>query len=80
MLEILNQARENGYLVDLKRERIEGRSIRAFVTAVTPELVALSIVDDECNFNGTSVVEVDDVTFASWGDEVLDGGSVCRGA
>jgi hypothetical protein len=69
---MLNQARENGYLVDLKRERVEGRTTRGFVTAVTTELVALSVVDDHCNFNGTMVLELDDVTFLRWGTEVLE--------
>ena len=71
MWSTLNQAREQGSLIDLKREGVERGFIRGFVAALSADHVVLSLVDDLCNFNGTSILEVDHVSFVRWDTEVL---------
>ena len=71
MLATLNQLHQDGRLAALKREKIDSDSIRGFVSAVSTDLVVISIVDSHCNFDGIVVIRVEDVTYASWDNERL---------
>jgi len=68
----LNHLQREGGLVDLKRERIESHTLRGFVTAVSADLVAMGVVNDECHFDGVTIVRTEDITFLRWQNEVLD--------
>ena len=70
MWEALSQAQSEGHLVDLKREGI-GCPIRGFVSSHSADLVLVSVVSDECEFNGAIVVRREDISFLRWNDEVL---------
>jgi len=71
MYDTLHQLQQDGALVDLRRDDVDGSSIRCFVTALTADFAVLAIVDDSCEFNGVSVVRTDDVSFVRWGNERL---------
>ena len=71
MWDTLSQVESEGSLIDLKREAIDGNSSRGFVAAVSADFIVLSLVDDECNFNGTSVLRMEDVSFFRRNNEVL---------
>ncbi len=71
MWDLLNQIQQEGCLVDLRRETVDRRAVRGFVTAVAADLFVFSTVDDQCEFNGTSALRTEDVTFVRRNDEVL---------
>ncbi len=71
MWDTLNQAHRNGSLVDLKRESLEGNSLRGFVAATSADFLALSLIDDQCHFDGACVLRTEDVTFVRWDTDVL---------
>jgi hypothetical protein len=70
VLEALNNLQGTESLVDIRRDPIAG-STRGFVAAVTAEFVVLSLVGDECHFDGTGIIRTEDVTLVRWDDDVL---------
>lgn len=71
MWAILDRLHDEGRLVDLKRDRIDGTTLRGFVSGLSPDLSLLTIVRDG-HFDGASIVRVEDVTSLRWGSEALE--------
>lgn len=69
--EALSRVHEEGSLVDLRRDDIPGGTIRGFLAAVSAEFVVVSEVDDQCHFDGTTVLRKEDITLMRWDTEVL---------
>ena len=57
-------------LADIKRDSI-GDGIRCFVTGLSTDFAALSVVSDECHFDGTSIIRTEDVSLVLWDENVL---------
>jgi hypothetical protein len=66
MWNLLEEARKYGWLVRIRRENLESGSIYGFVGALSSDLVAVSLVDINCRFDGVRVFETDEVTFLQW--------------
>ena len=66
MWSLLDEARQNGWLVRVKRENIDPESLYGFVGALSSDFVALSIIDSNCRFDGARVFETEEVTFLEW--------------
>jgi predicted RNA-binding protein len=71
VLETLTLLSREGKLVDLKRESMDHNALRGFVATVSTDFVVVSVVDDQCHFNGATVLRTEDVTFVRWGSDVL---------
>ncbi len=67
MLEMLVRLCEDGVLVDLRRESLDDAVLRGFIAAATLDFVALAVVDDQCHFDGMTILRTEDVTFLEWG-------------
>jgi len=73
MWDLLDRLRQEGVLVELKREDIdEDETFRGFVAAVSADFVVLSVVDPDCDFDGSTLLQTDDVTLLKWGTQALE--------
>ena len=66
MWSMLDEARKNGWLVRIKRENLDSDSVYGFVGALSSDFMALSVVDQNCRFDGARVFETEEVTFIEW--------------
>lgn len=57
--------------MDVRREHISGATDNAFVSAIGRDLTVLSMVSDNCAFDGVWIVRTEDITYLRWGTEYL---------
>ena len=71
MWNLLENARQSGTLVRLKREIIDTNSMFGFVGALSTDFLALNVVDENSRFDGVRVFETEHVSFLEWDTAAL---------